>query len=123
MKVTRRRIFSLAAALILMVGLLVPKARAASGVTVKVNGSTIAGAQLIGNTTYVPFAEFCRTMGASSASVSGKTGTAKGSYTVQATAGNPYVVANGRYLYTGSFSPVRQSGGSLLVPVRPPARA
>ena len=123
MKVTRRRIFSLAAALILMVGLLVPKARAASGVTVKVNGSTIAGAQLIGSTTYVPFAEFCRTMGASSASVSGKTGTAKGSYTVQATAGNPYVVANGRYLYTGSFSPVRQSGGSLLVPVRPLARA
>ncbi|MGM9536725.1 MAG: cell wall hydrolase [Candidatus Onthomonas sp.] len=124
MKPTRRRIFSLAAALVLMVGLLIPEAQAASSnVAVKVNGATLSGAQLIGNTTYVPFAEFCRTMGASSASVSGKTGTAKGDYTVQATAGDPYVVANGRYLYTGSFSPVRQSGSSLLVPVRPLARA
>lgn len=120
---TRRRIFSLTAALLLVLTLLLPRARAASGVTVKVNGSTLSGAQLIGSTTYVPFVDFCKKMGASSASVSGSTGTAKGSYTVQSTAGNAYVTANGRYFYTGSFSPVRKSGGTLLVPVRPLARA
>lgn len=123
MKLTRRRIFSWTGALLLIIALLLPQVQAASGVTVKVNGSTLSGVQLIGNTTYVPFVDFCRKMGASSASVSGSTGTAKGSYTVQAKAGNAYVTANGRYFYTGSLSPVRQSGGTMLVPVRPLARA
>lgn len=120
---TRRRLCSIAAALLLVVTLLLPQAQASSNVTVKIGGTTLAGAQLIGGTTYVPFVEFCKRMGASSASVSGSTGTAKGSYTVQATVGNAYVTANGRYFYTGSLSPVRQSGGTLMVPVRPLARA
>lgn len=119
----RRRIFSLSAVLILALTLLMPRIQAAAGVTVKIGGTTLSGAQLIGGTTYVPFVDFCRKMGASSASVSGGTGTAKGSYTVQAKVGNAYVTANGRYFYTGSLSPVRQSGGTLLVPVRPLARA
>lgn len=119
----RRRIAALAGVLLLTLTLLTPNVQAAAGVTVKIGGTTFAGAQLIGNTTYVPFTEFCRKMGASSASVSGSTGTAKGAYTVQAKAGNAYITANGRYFYTGSLSPVRQSGGKLMVPVRPLARA
>lgn len=123
MKRTRRSILPLMIALALALGCLIRPAQAATKVTVTVNGTTISGAQLIGNTTYVPFDTFCKAMGASSAAISGKTGTAKGSYTVQAVAGNAYVTANGRYLYTGSFTPVRQSNGTLIVPVRPLARA
>lgn len=123
MKPIRPRILSLIGTLLFAFALLLPKVQAASGVTVKIEGKTLSGAQLIGGTTYVPFVDFCKQMGASSATVSGGTGTAKGSYTVQAQAGQAYVTANGRYFYTGSFSPIRQSGGTLLVPVRPLARA
>lgn len=122
MKQVRRRILSLAGALLLVLALLTPSVQAAS-VTVTVNGKTVSGAQLINSTTYVPFEQFCKVMGATSTSVSGSTGTAKGSYTVQATAGQAYVTANGRYFYTGSLSPVRQVSGTLMVPVRPLARA
>lgn len=118
----RKRLTALLAALLLVIGLCSTTAQAA-GVTVLVNGKTLSGAQLIGGTTYVPFKSFCTAMGAYSASVSNGTGTAKSSYTVQATAGNTYVVANGRYFYTGAAAPVKQVSGTLMVPVRALARA
>ncbi len=116
-----RRILASMLALLLVSGLFLLPAHAA-GVNVQVNGVTLSGAQLIGGTTYVPFKNFCQMMGAS-ASVSGGVGTAKSSYTVKATAGLTYIVANGRYFYTGAASPVKQVSGTLMVPIRPLARA
>lgn len=121
MNTQMRRLLSAFAVLLLLLGIWTAPASAA-GVTVKVNGSALSGAQLIGGTTYVPFQGFCQKMGAS-ASVSGGTGTARSSYTVKATAGQTYIVANGRYFYTGTSSPVKQVAGKLMVPVRPLARA
>ncbi|MCI8332433.1 MAG: copper amine oxidase [Clostridiales bacterium] len=79
---------------------------------------------LVGGATYVPFREFFANMTNSTIrwDAESRTATAEGSgLIVSAKMDDPYLIANGRYLYTGNKNLV--VNGTMYVPVRPVAKA
>lgn len=99
----------------------------ASGATVPAsvwaNQTAVQDAVRIDGVTYVPFRSFCLWAGAEEITWDGDTAWATGLGTVSAGRGDYYVVANGRYLFTGEQSPVRVMEGRTMVPLRALARA
>ena len=106
---------------------LVPGAEAAgnSSVSIVMDGSPInmqLPALLIDSSTYVPLAQFSRTLGADGVTRRGDTVVVGApGLTVQATAGSPYIIANGRYLYAPTLC--RSINGEIYAPIRPLAKA
>lgn len=122
MKKVRRCITALLALIVLASAL--PRGAAASGVTATLNGSTIAGARLIGATTYLPMRAACEAAGyAVGWNASTSTATASGGdLSLSVGRGASYLVANGRYIYLGGAS-ARLIDGRLYLPARPLAKA
>ena len=79
---------------------------------------------ILGSTTYVPLRSFSELLGADSITWNAKTATAtveKGPTSISVADGYYYIVASGRYFYTGV--PILNISGRLFVPVRPLAKA
>ena len=79
---------------------------------------------ILGSTTYVPLRSFSELLGADSITWNPKTNTAtveKGATSISVADGYYYIVASGRYFYTGT--PILNISGRLFVPVRPLAKA
>lgn len=96
-------------------------------VDVRVNDKTVTAdvpTQLIGNTTYVPIYKFCSAVSQAKKSYDGATKTATitcRGINIYATCGKNYIVANGRYIYSGLENIIID--GTMLVPVRSIAKA
>ena len=111
----------------ILLPVLAPGAEAAGNATVSIimDGSPVnmqLPALLIDSSTYVPLAQFSRALGADGVTRQGNTMVVSApGLTVQATAGIPYIIANGRYLYTPTLC--RTINGEIYAPVRPLAKA
>lgn len=110
---------------ILMVLMTVPAFAADANVTLdgEDTGLTVCVAE--SGTSYVSFRAFCETIGDMTVTMEDETVTAvapDGSWFIQGTLGDPYLVANGRYLYTGD-SVVCLWGNTTMIPVRTLAKA
>ncbi|MDR2665490.1 MAG: cell wall hydrolase [Oscillospiraceae bacterium] len=128
----KKRIFAAAlAAAALAGGTFTPAGDGASAagsprVAVFVNGARVearADAVIIGAMTYVPFRDYSAALGAAGAAA-GANGALRASapgLTVEARAGDSYIVANGRYLYAPSGC--IGAAGDVLVPLRALGRA
>ncbi len=94
-------------------------------VTVYVNGSRYGGRAFIsGSVTYVGIREFSMHMGVTSVSWNSERKTAtveSDTLSLSARNGNPYITANGRYLWAGSGIIIRS--GTMYVPLRTLAKA
>lgn len=94
-------------------------------VTVYVNGARYGGRAFISDSvTYVGIREFSMHMGAFSVSWNSQNKTAtveSDALTLSARSGNPYITANGRYLWAGSGIIIRS--GTMYVPLRTLAKA
>lgn len=95
------------------------------GVTVFVNGKPYGGRAFISDSvTYVGIREFSMHMGVSSVSWNSERKTAtveSDTLKISAKNGNPYITANGRYLWAGSGIIIRS--GTMYVPLRTIAKA
>lgn len=104
-----------------------PASAADRRITVRVDGKTLSSsphARLIKDTTYVPIYEFCSMFGTTAKSFDDRTKTASVTcrgIKISAKNGDGYIVANGRYIFTGIENKIVD--GSMLVPIRSLARA
>lgn len=89
------------------------------------NRSVLSGRVFnLGGVTYVPMFAFSDWLGSFSKSYNSSTKTAKISGTnleISATVGNLYIIANGRYFYTGGA--VMRHNGEIYVPISPLCKA
>ena len=115
-------------ALITGLGAIVPRTDAAAGiinVIVLIDGEYIemdSPARLIDSVTYVPLFEFSQLLGAESTEQYRETAVVSApGLSIYVTAGYPYIVANGRYLFAPTLC--RMIDGMMFVPVRPLAKA
>ena len=126
-----RLFLPVALSLALVVGILLPALTPDAGaggskkVSIRVNGSLLdmkAPPLLVGSTTYVPLYDFCNAMGPAAA-LRGKSSSTIYSpgLLIKAAAGDCYITANDRYLYTPTEC--KTIGDSLYVPLRPLAKA
>ena len=105
----------------------VPSLAADRIVEVRIDGEKLEftpATRLIGDTTYVPIYKFCTMMGDTSKAFDDGTKTAKincRGIEMIAQKGQKYIVANGRYIYTGLENVIIDS--TMFVPVRPLAKA
>lgn len=131
----RRKLIALLSAVVLTVGTFATTVGATGGfdfspgsapVNVTLDGHTVLleEAAIIRSVTYVPLRHFAELAGADSVEWNAKTSTAtvkKGAFTLSVQNGAYYVVASGRYFYTGEQ--VLNINGRLFVPIRPMAKA
>lgn len=101
-------------------------AEAASSVNVSVSGSKITGAQLVNSVTCVPLRSFMTKLTNGKASITWnaetKTATVKtNDLTLTVTDGQPYIVANGRYIWCYTKNYIKD--GTMMTAVRPLAKS
>ena len=106
---------------------IVPVSAADRSIKVRINGKTLSSsthARLIDNTTYVPIYNFCSMLGTTGKSFDDRTKTATltcRGISISASKGDGYIVANGRYIFTGLENKIIDS--VMFVPIRSIARA
>ena len=123
-----KKLFSIMlAATFLLSVFAVPSLAADRIVEVRIDGEKLnftPATRLIGDTTYVPIYKFCTMMGDTAKEFDDGTKTAKincRGIEMIAQKGQKYIVANGRYIYTGLENLIIDS--TMFVPVRPLAKA
>ena len=110
---------------ILMVLMVVPAFAADANVTLDGEDIGLTACVTESGTSYVSFRSFCETIGGMTVSKDGQTVSAvasDGSWSIQGILGQPYIVANSRYFFTGD-SVVALWGNTTMLPLRTLARA
>jgi len=96
-----------------------------SEISIRVNNKRVSmqsPAMLIDSATYVPLNDFSKLMGTAKISQNNKSVTVSlPGLLIEAVADNPYIIANGRYLYAPTLCKI--IGNVMYVPVRPLAKA